>query len=290
MTYALHLGTMLCIYAMLALTLNLVVGYGGMLSLCQGAFFGIGAYTTALLMLKAGWGFFPSVGAAVLITAILSLSIGLPALRLRGDYFILGTLGFQVIVFNVLYNWTELTGGSNGLTGIPHPVLFGGKLSSPQYMLLLACGLAMLVGLVVWCLQRSPFGRTIRLIRDDAVAAAALGKPVATFKIAAFAISAGLAAIPGGLFAVHARYIDPTSFTLTESIFILSLVIIGGAGSMIGPLIGTMILLLLPEALSFIPNLQGASAANLHQVFYGCLLVGILFWRPQGIAGEYSFD
>jgi branched-chain amino acid transport system permease protein len=290
MNYFLHLATMICIYGALALTLNLAAGFGGMVSLCHAGFYGIGAYLSTLLMVEAGWSFWVALPCAVAATAALSLIVGVPTLRFRGDYFILGTLAFQLIIFTILYNWVTVTKGPFGIPGIPRPSLFGNKLDSPEELLVLAFTGLVLILLVLRMVQCSPFGRTLRAVRDDPIAAAALGKPVARVRIGAFALAAGLAAIPGAIFAAYARYIDPTSFTLMESIFILSIVIVGGAGSLFGPIIGAALLILLPEALRLVPGLPEGSTANLRQILYGLLLVVIMFVRPQGLTGEYDFD
>ncbi len=289
MNYLWHTLTMIMLYLILGISLNLAVGYGGLLSLCHAAFYGIGAYACTLLPMKAGLSFWLALPLAMLISAAISILISWPSLRLKGDYFVLATLGFQVIVYSALYNWTSLTGGAYGIAGIPRPGLLGWKIDSALSCFVLAAVLAVATALVLWLVQRSPFGRALRAIRDDEVAAAALGKNVTALKVAAFAIAAACAAIPGGLFAVYVRYIDPTSFTVQESIFIISVVIIGGAGTYWGPMIGALLLVLLPEGLRFL-HIPDAAAANLRQIIYGLLLVILMLFRPQGIKGEYGFD
>lgn len=288
MNYLLHILIMVNLYAVLALSLNLLVGYAGLLSLCHAAFYGIGAYTGALLMVEIGLGFWPALFLAVAATVLLSFTISVPALRLKGDYFVLASLGFQVIVFAVLYNWTSLTRGPYGIPGIPQPTFLGIEIGSPLAyffftgVIALSCiGLLHLIG-------HSPFGRVLKSIREDEMAASALGKNVSRFKIKAFAIAAGFAAIPGVLFAGYISYIDPTSFTIMESIFILSIIIIGGTGNTAGPLLGAVLLLFLPEALRFL-GMPDAIAANMRQVIYGLVIIIMLRFRPQGLRGEYRF-
>ncbi len=289
MNYLWHILVMINLYAILAMSLNLVTGYTGLLSLCHAAFYGIGAYTTTLLMMNAGWGFLPALLAAIGLTAALSLIIAVPSLRLKGDYFVLATLGFQIIVFTILYNWVDLTRGPYGIPGIPIPKVFGVEISSVFLYFLFSGALAGACELLLWALTNSPFGRVLKAIREDEIAAAALGKNVPLLKVTAFAIGAAFAAVPGGLFAGYMRYIDPTSFTLMESIFILSIVVIGGAGNMIGPIIGAVFMVVLPEALRFL-HIPDAIAANLRQIIYGLLLIILMRFRPQGIRGEYGFD
>ena len=289
MNYLWHVLVMINLYILLGMSLNLVLGYTGLLSLCHAAFYGIGAYTATLLMMNAGWSFFTALLAAVLLTALLSLLIGIPSLRLKGDYFVLATLGFQIIVFTVLYNWVSLTKGPYGISGIPHPQLFGVKIDSVFLYFLLSSAFVACCGLLLGSLSNSPFGRVLKAVREDEIAAAALGKNVPGLKIMAFAIAAAFASVPGVLFAGYLRYIDPTSFTLTESIFILSIVVIGGAGNFFGPIIGAVFLVVLPEALRFL-HIPDAAAANLRQIIYGFLLILLMRLRPQGINGDYDFD
>ncbi|MFZ5926306.1 MAG: branched-chain amino acid ABC transporter permease [Acidobacteriota bacterium] len=289
MNYLWHILNIVGIYAILAASLNLVAGYTGLLSLCHAAFYGLGAYITTLLMVGAGLNFFWALGCAILLTAVSSLLISAPSLRLRGDYFVLATLGFQIIVFSILYNWVGLTRGPYGIAGIPAPRVFGFEVDSvPRFFVFTTLVGGATLGLV-WLIAESPFGRVLRAIRDDELAAAALGKNVTTLKTTAFVLAACLAAIPGGLFAAYMRYIDPTSFTLTESIFIVSMVVIGGAGSFAGPLAGAAVMVLVPEALRFL-QIPDSVAANLRQVVYGLLLIVLMRMRSRGLMGEYDFE
>ena len=289
MNYLLYILILISIYSILALSLNLLVGYTGLLSLCQGAFYGIGAYASTLLMLKANLGFLPSLLLAMLTTAILSLTISVPSLRLKGDYFVLASLGFQMISFAVLYNWTALTEGPSGISGIPRPTLFGLHINTPGSYLIFSGLTALICASLLYVIMASPFGRVLKAIREDEIATIALGKNVVRFKITAFAIAAAFAAVAGSLFAGYMRFIDPTSFTLTESVFILSIIIIGGTGNIWGPLVGTVLMIALPEALRFLA-IPDTIAANVRQIIYGALIVVIMRYRPRGLWGEYKFE
>jgi branched-chain amino acid transport system permease protein len=289
MNYVCHMLVMISIYAMLGGSLNLVAGYTGLPSMCHAAFYGLGAYSTTLLMMSAGLGFFSALGVALIVTALLSIAIALPALRLKGDYFVLATLGFQIIVVALFYNLTNFTGGPNGIPGIPIPRLFGFEFDSVFRYLVLSSVVSATGLFVLWLLINSPFGRLLRAIREDEVASASLGKNVPRVQSLAFAISAAMAAVPGALFAGYIRYIDPTTFTVMESIFILSIVVIGGAGSFWGPVVGAAFMVILPEALRFL-ELPLAAAANVRQITYGLLLVILMRFRPQGLLGEYKFE
>lgn len=195
----------------------------------------------------------------------------------------------STLTFSVLNNWVSLTGGPMGLPGIPQPVILGWQVSSHAgFLFLTACFCA----LTLWATQRivrSPFGRVLMAIREDEVFAQAVGKNVAGYKVLVFVVGGGMAALAGSMYAYYISFIDPTSFTVMESIFIISIVIIGGAGSLWGPVIGAAVLVTLPEMLRFV-GLPSSVAANVRQILYGGLLVAFMMWRPQGFAGEYSFE
>lgn len=288
MDYVLHILILSAIYSILAVSLDLLAGRTGILSMAQAAFFGVGAYASALVSVRLSGGFFIGVLAGVLFAAVLSLVVSLPSLRLHGDYFVIATFGFQVIVFNVFNNSIALTQGPLGISGIPQPVLFGLKVDTHLKFLLLASLFASVAYLIIWRIATSPFGRVLHAIREDEVFARAHGKNPLYFKAISFSLSAALAASAGSLFAHYVTYVDPTSFTLMESVLIISMVIVGGAGNLWGPCVGAIILVMLPEALRFI-GLSNASAANVRQIIYGCLLIIMMMFRPRGLVGRLSF-
>jgi len=288
MSYLFHILVLINIYVVLALSLNLLMGYTGLLSLCHAAFYCIGAYIGTLLMVNVGLGFWPAMGCAILGTTLLSFVISVPSLRLKGDYFVLASLGFQVIVFAVLYNWTAVTKGPYGIPGIPRPSVGGMTIGSPGAYFLFSGVIALICTGLFYLLGASPFGRVLKAIREDELAAAAIGKNVFRFKVTAFALAAGFAAIPGVLFASYMQYINPTSFTILESVFILSIIIIGGTGNVSGPVLGAVLLVILPEALRFI-GMPDAVAANMRQIIYGLALIILLRYRSQGLLGKYDF-
>jgi branched-chain amino acid transport system permease protein len=227
--------------------------------------------------------------ASMAVAVVISFVISLPSLRVHGDYFVIATFGFQMILFSIFNNWMELTRGPLGIPGIPQPVIFGWHVDSHWEFLVLAIGFACFAYFVVYRITSSPFGRVLHAIREDEVFAKAHGKNTLYFKVTAFAVSAALAAIAGSLYAHYISYIDPTSFTVMESILIISMVIIGGAGSLWGPLVGAVVLVTLPEALRFV-GLPSAVAANLRQIIYGALLVVMMMFRPRGLVGKYGFS
>lgn len=289
MEYILHILILIGIYIILSTSLNLIAGYTGLISIAHAAFYGVGAYVAAIMALKFQTPFLTNALCAVLISGLLGAILGIPSLRIRDDYFVIVTFAFQVITFSILNNWVSLTGGPMGLPGIPQPTILGLEISSH-------IGFLMFVGIIcamtLWLTSRivhSPFGRVLKAIREDEVFAQAAGKNIASFKILIFVIGSGMAAMAGVIYAHYISFIDPTSFTVMESIFVISIVIIGGAGSLRGPVAGAVVLVLLPELLRFV-GLPSPVAANLRQMLYGGLLVGFMMWRPQGLVGNYQFN
>lgn len=272
----------------LAESLNLIVGYTGLLSIAHAAFYGVGAYVAALMALKLNSPFLLNIICAVIISGLLGGLVGIPSLRIKDHYFVIATFAFQVIAFSILNNWVSFTGGPMGLPGIPQPVIFGWNVSSHWDYLLLVGIFAILTCWICHRIVKSPFGRVLMAIREDEVFTLAAGKNVAFYKVAVFVLGSGMAAIAGALYAHYISFIDPTSFTVMESIFIISIVIIGGAGSLWGPVIGAVVLVTLPELLRFI-GLPSSVAANLRQILYGGLLVAFMMWRSQGLVGKFRF-
>jgi len=289
MEYLLHILILIGIYVILSVSLNLITGYTGLLSIAHAAFYGVGAYVAALMALNLHSTFLVNIICAVIVSGLLGALVGIPSLRIRDDYFVIATFAFQVITFSILNNWVSFTGGPMGLPGIPQPTIFGLQVSSHLGFLIL---IALFCALTLWVTRRivrSPFGRVLKAIREDEVFAQAAGKNVAAYKIIVFVVGAGMAAMAGVMYAYYISFIDPTSFTVMESIFIISIVIIGGAGSLWGPVVGAVVLVLLPELLRFL-GLPSSVAANLRQIIYGGLLVVFMMWRPRGFLGEYAFQ
>lgn len=288
MEYLLHILILIGIYTILSVSLNLIAGYTGLLSIAHAAFYGVGAYVVAIMALKLHSPFLVNMICAVLLSSLLGALVGIPSLRIRDDYFVIATFAFQVIMFSILNNWVSFTGGPMGLPGIPQPTILGLEISSNIGFLALV---GIMCALTLWISSRivhSPFGRVLKAIREDEVFAQAAGKNIASYKILVFVIGAGMAAVAGVMYAHYISFIDPTSFTVMESIFIISIVIIGGAGSLWGPVTGAVVLVLLPELLRFV-GLPSSVAANLRQIIYGGLLVAFMMWRPKGLLGEYAF-
>lgn len=287
MDYTFHLLTLAALYGVLAISLDLVVGHLGLVNLSQAAFYGLGAYTSALLTVQAGWPFLTGWVAGMGVAAGLSLLVSLPSFRLRDDYFVLSTFGFQMILWSLFNNWAELTRGPLGISGIPHPGLAGFKVETPLGFLLLAAGLLGIVKLALGRLTGSPFGRVLRALRESEPLVRSFGKDPRRFKVSAFAVSAAGAAAAGSLYAHYIRYVDPSSFTFLESVLVLSMVILGGAASPWGPLLGAGVLVFLPEGLRFV-GLSSAVAAPLRQILYGAALVWMMRYQPRGWLGRWE--
>lgn len=289
MNYAFHLLVYFEIYAVVSLSLNLLIGYSGLLQVAHAAYYGIGAYTAALLWITLGIGFFPGLLAGAFAAGLLSLLVSLPAWRFKGDYFVMISIAVQTLIYAALYNWTDLTNGPFGISGIPRPVILDYVFVTPGSISLLYGGIGVALGALVARIKWSPFGRALQAMRDDELAARSVGIPVNMLKIQAFALASALVGVAGGLYAAYVSYIDPTSFGLNESLLMLSMVIVGGTGNVRGPLAGAAVLILLPEALRLL-ELPDSIAANVRLLAYGLLLVVMMHLRPQGIAGVYRYQ
>jgi len=282
--YFLHLFIIVCVYAILSMSLNLALGYTGLLNLGHIAFYAVGAYTSALLALRFGVPFWFGLLAGGLLAACFGYLLAFPTIKLKGDYLALGTLGFSIIIEAFLKNWTSLTRGPLGLPGIPKPSLFGFTFNTLTSYALLAALLAVSTYAVLTLVVRSPFGRVLGAIRDDEIAAKTLGKDTFTAKAQALMISAFFAGVAGALYAHYITFIDPTSFTITETILVFSMVLVGGTGSMLGSVAGAALLVLLPEPLRFLP-LPSSILGGMRQALYALLLLAVIRWRPQGMVG-----
>ena len=289
MDYFLHILILICIYAILAESLNLIVGYTGLLSIAHAAFFGIGAYVSAIMALNLNTSFITNIFFAIFISGLLGGITGIPSLRIKDHYFVVATFAFQIITFSIMNNWVSLTNGPMGLPDVPAPSILGWQIDSNIDYIVLVFLLCILVVWFSYKIGHSPFGRVLKSIREDEVFTQALGKNIAFFKVAIFVISAGMASVAGVIYAYYISFIDPSSFTVMESIFIISIVIIGGAGNIWGSILGAFFLVILPEALRFL-GMPSAFAANMQQIIYGAMLVLCMIYRPQGFLGEYSFD
>ncbi len=292
------LATLVLIYIMLALGLNVVVGLAGLLDLGYVAFYAVGAYTFALLSQYFGLSFWAALPIGACLAALFGLVLGFPVLRLRGDYLAIVTLGFGEIIRILLNNWTAVTGGPNGIGGIPEPTLFGmefgrrvkeeGNTSFHEtfgiaysgehkviFLYLIALVLAVITALVIRRLMRMPVGRAWEALREDEIAARSLGLSRTAVKLSAFTIGAFFAGFAGTVFAAKQGFISPESFVFLESAIILAIVVLGGMGSQIGVILAAIAVTILPEL--------AREFADYRMLIFGAAMVLMMVWRPQGL-------
>jgi branched-chain amino acid transport system permease protein len=280
--YILYVLTLSLCYAIPAIGINLLYGYTGLISLGHMGFAGIGAYTTALLMKEAGLPFVPSLLAGAAAAGFAGLVVGIPCLRLRSHFFIVVTLAVGMILYTLFNNLDGLTGGAEGLPGIPRPEgLSIGPWTIEFRSLSGFYGLAFAVTVAVFGLQyllvRSDFGRSLSAVRQDEALAAARGVDVFAHKLFAFVLSAAIAGLGGAMKVLFLRAAAPLSFELQESINLQMMVILGGAGYLIGPVIGAIVFVALPEFLRI--------ASEMRLIFFGCVLLALARFAPRGICG-----
>src|SRR6185295_8154274 len=277
----------ICIYAIVGLGLMLLVGYTGQISLGHAAFLAVGAYTEALLQ-GAGVPFVVSIACAALFSAAVGVIVGLPALRLKGIYLAIATLAFNVIVEEIITRWESVTGGNQGklLKAID---IFGYRLSSPESFYYLCLALTALSCLALVNLLRSPTGRAFVAIRDSEISASCMGINLARYKTTSFAISAALTGIGGALYAHKVNFISPEQFTLIQSIELVTIVIIGGIGSLHGAVLGAAFIIMLPQGISIAKGWlpEQIPQAGLQSVVFGLILVGFIIFEPYGLYGRW---
>ncbi|MBE2257935.1 MAG: high-affinity branched-chain amino acid ABC transporter permease LivM [Rhodobacteraceae bacterium] len=293
--YVVDTATTVLIYVMLGWGLNVVVGLAGLLDLGYVAFYAVGAYTYGILGTQFGWGFWQALPVAGAMAATFGIILGWPTLRLRGDYLAIVTLGFGEIIRVILVNWTELSGGPNGIASIPRPSFFGLELKPPGddptfasffgleyspsqriiflYYLILA--LALITNVFVSRMRKLPIGRAWEAMREDEIACKAMGINARNVKLSAFAIGAMLGGFAGVFFAARMGFISPESFTFSESAIILAIVVLGGMGSQLGVVLASLVLVLLPEL--------GRDFAEYRMLLFGAAMVLIMVWKPGGI-------
>lgn len=280
--YYLHIAVLSLLHILLALGLNLIAGYAGQLSLAHAAFFGIGAYTTALLTLNQHWSFWLAAPIGAVVAGLVAVAIGLPTLRLKGPYFVISSMGFGEIVRLIFLNWQSVTRGPNGLPGIPAPdpinlgfvkLTFESRMESYYLILFVLFGVLILY----YNLVNSRIGRALRAIRNDYIAAQVMGIHIAFYRILAFAGGAALAGLTGALYSGYIRFISPDTFTSGESINILIMMVIGGMGTIVGPIIGAVAITYLLETMRVF--------AEYRLVIYGLLMFVVILYMPQGVAG-----
>lgn len=279
--YYIGIAIMALVYSILTLSLNLITGFLGITSLGQAAFFGIGAYSAAILSTRFGISFIGSLLAAFIISGIFGILLGLPTLRIKGRYLAIVTLGFSEIIRMIELNWMGLTRGPQGISGIPGIKILGLEFNDYKIKYYVGILLLVLVLIAIVFLINSSHGRAIRAIKDDELAAETMGVNVYKYKVIIFGLSSAIAGIAGSYYAHYMSFIDPNAFNFEQSILILSMAILGGMGSLPGSIIGAITLSVLPEVLRFM--------ADYRQIIYGVILVIIVIFRPSGIMGDVDY-
>jgi branched-chain amino acid transport system permease protein len=272
--YGVYLLSYWLVFVIAVMGLNLTVGYAGQKSLGHAAFFGIGAYTVALV-LKAGFSFWLGLPLAALLCFATGLLLGFPALRVQTIYLAFATLGFNTAAWLVMRNEEWLTGGTFGINGITRPEFFGLSFNGALAYYYLILALTVLLGLALWKLLHSPWGKAFTALRDNPTRAESLGVDVRSYTLLSFAIGAAYAGIAGGLFASLVEFIEPAPFTVGASIMMYLMVVVGGAGLFFGPLVGAAVGVLLPEWLRF--------AQGWYLLVFGVAVIGLMLWLPDGL-------
>ncbi len=275
--YGIYLLTYWLVFIIATLGLNLTIGYAGQKSLGHAAFFGIGAYTVAILM-KAGFSFWLGLPAAAVICFAVGLVLGFPALRVQAIYLAFATLGFNTAIWLVMRNEEWLTGGTFGINNIARPSLFGysleGNLAYYYFVLAVTLGTSALL----WGLLRSPWGKAFTALRDNPIRAESLGVDIRNYTLLSFAIGAAYAGVAGGLFASLVQFIEPAPFAVGASIMMYLMVVVGGAGYFLGPIVGAAVGVVLPEWLRDVPGV-----ANWYLPMFGAAVVLLMVWLPDGL-------
>ena len=286
--YLLHILIIMAIYTILTLSLNLIIGFSGQVSLGHAAFYGIGAYVSSILVVNFNIPYGIALLAAAAGAGLFGVLLGIPTLRLKDDYLAIVTLGFGLILVVVALN-IEYLGGTDGFMGIPSPAFFGLKLATKAQFLLMALLIVVVTLFFMYRIKRSRIGRALAAIRDDETVAQVMGINATRYKVMAFGLGSAFAGIAGSLYSSYVHYIDPHSFGLPTSIVILCMVVLGGIGSIMGSVIGAAILISLPELLRVvIKGIPGISDKfpDFQTLAYGLLLVFIIIMRPQGLLGK----
>ncbi|MFA6160244.1 MAG: branched-chain amino acid ABC transporter permease [Parcubacteria group bacterium] len=286
--YFIHLLILIGIYLILALSLQLAMGFAGLINLGHIAFFAVGAYTSSLLTMS-GVPFALSILLAGIFAMLFGYLLSVPTNKLKGDYLSLATLAFNFVVYSVVLNWVSLTKGPFGLPNIPKPSIFGFSFSSDFQFLMLTLIIVLITYFILTRLINSPFGKVIEATRDNELAARALGKNTMKVKSITLAMSAFFAGVAGCLYAHFITYINPSSFTIMQLVPILCIVIIGGLASFRGTIIATIVLVLLPEPLRFI-GFSTSIIGPMRQVIYAVILLIILLYKPKGFLGKVELE
>lgn len=277
MEYVISLLVLIGLYVILSTSFNLIIGFGGLISIAHPVFFALGAYTVGVLSVQFELQPVLAIAAGGAVALLASFMLSLPSLRISGDYLMITSIGFQLGLIEIIKN-LDFLGGASGLSGIPNIVEEHRSLAFAA----IALGLAVASVLVVRWLVHGPYGRAIQAMRDDELAFSALGRNAMNIKMTVFALGSGMAGIAGGVYAYYYQYLTPDQFQILQSSMILTMVVVGGMGSVYGPVLGAALMITLPEAITFL-NLPSEIMAPLQGVIFTVLVIVFLFLRPQGL-------
>lgn len=298
--FGIRIAQLFAIFAILAVSLNLVIGYTGLLSLAHVAFFGVGAYTVAVLTTDPayeqvaghirhfGFSFFAALFVGMGITGVVALFVGLVLSRFRDDIFVLVSVGFAVISHRIFLFWQPVTRGPFGIHAIAKPEIGGMVIDGRMEFLFLTLGFLVIVFVISLLIVRSSFGRVLMAIREDEQAIEVFGYKARYFKLSIWVISAMMAALAGGITASEQSFIDPQSFVLLESILLVTIVILGGLGTLWGSLLGALVFVLINEGMRFVPFLPGELVGQARMTILGIVIVLLMLFRPQGLVGKFK--
>lgn len=286
MSYVLSLAVFASIHVILAMAVNLSIGYAGLVSVAHGALMGVGAYAAALLALHAHINMLWSLAFGALIAGVVALVFARMSLEIQGDGYILASFAFQMVMGEIFMKWASLTGGPFGLRDIPRPALFGETLAGPTGYSAFAVAIAAVVAGLAAYVGGSPFGLAVRGLRESERVAASLGKDTRRLKVTLFTFSGALAGLAGALHASMIRFIYPGDFEFTTSVLLVAYVIVGGIGNLAGSILGVALLTALPQVLGFLPWIPVVLQGPLQQVMYGLILMAFVRLRPQGLLPE----
>ena len=275
--YLLNVAGLAGIYAIAVMGLGILLGFTGQMSLAQAAFFGIGAYTSGWLTTHLGWSVWPSMGLAVVMSALVGVCVGYPCLRLSGHYLALATIGFGIITQLVLINWKDVTNGSDGMTGIPPPSIgsFVFDTYGRYYYVVLAA--VLLCAYVAWRIKTTRVGRALEAIRENEIAARATGIDATRYKIIAFVFAGSYAGLAGSLLAHDIKFVSPDSYSFDQSVVFLVMLIVGGSSSISGAILGAVLLTFLPEVLR--------PLKSSYIMVYGAAVIAMIVFMPRGLVG-----
>jgi branched-chain amino acid transport system permease protein len=275
--YGIYLLTLWVVMTIAAIGLNLTLGYAGQISLAQGAFVGIGAYSAALLTTQ-GWPLWVAFLIAILLSLAIGWLLGYPALRVQHHYLAFVTLSFATLVYLMLRNEEWLTKGVYGVSGIPRPTLLGWSMKGPVEFYFFCLGILALVSVATWWLVRSPWGRAFTALRENAMRADSLGIDTRRYTLMAFAFGSAIGGIAGVLYAPMVQFIEPTAFNLNLSLNLLLMVMVGGSGYFLGPFLGAAVSVLMPEWMRF-------GSEGLYLIFYAIAVMVLMAFCPSGLFG-----